>query len=101
MRPIETWEAAGGSHMVQLTKVGGFAVLARIYPRALPDEDGFWNRLRILFAWRNRHFADRTIYQENLLTGDRRALRLLKATPPIREDWLTGWPWGPTEGGWW
>lgn len=50
--------------------------------------------LRSLFAWRIVRETPVYVYQENTVTGRRRAVRVVPGGyVPINEQWLEGGPW--------
>ena len=49
--------------------------------------------LRSLIAWRTVHDSGVWLYQENAVTGARRALRFSPGHQPRRDQWLAGGAW--------
>lgn len=59
---------------------------------------GILHRILIALAWRMDHTDNHWRYEENGVTGDRRAVRFnyLRGWPaaPADQDWLNRWPAG-------
>jgi hypothetical protein len=49
------------------------------------------------FAWRDKHDTGVWIYQENTITGKRRAVRVGGGWQPLRSSWLNGGAWDLSE----
>lgn len=46
--------------------------------------------LRSLFAWRDHHQCGAWLYQENMITGDRRAFQIYTGYSPIDRTFIRG-----------
>jgi hypothetical protein len=47
-----------------------------------------WERIRSWFAWKDIRDSGVWLYQENTITGSRRAIRLSRTWQPLDVEWL-------------
>lgn len=54
-----------------------------------------WRRIRAAFAWKQVRDSGVYVYEENTITGERRAIPYSLAYQPLDREWLANRP-GPT-----